>query len=187
MILWDRKNPIRYPRLNLPVLIGGGTTVYSTRTGSQEIITPKGPTGSVEVRNAQPFHTYTNGNSANNGDPTPTFIKVIVRELSDDSSTNIYLRCRLNFMRDAVVTESPNFTNLGLSAVHTSDEIGTFIITANRIGSPTDLSNWLLPGHLIGEVTAPRMSGTRSEKNIIPELTLKLEGKVKILSGKIFL
>ena len=58
----DEKNPrdgntsISYLRLNSPVLIGGGTTVPPTRTESQNIGSPKGPTGSVEVRNAQTDH-----------------------------------------------------------------------------------------------------------------------------------
>ena len=42
---------IRSPRFNSPVLIGGGTTAYPTRTEIQDIISPKGPTDPVEVRN----------------------------------------------------------------------------------------------------------------------------------------
>ena len=57
--------------------------------------------------------------------------------------------------------------NLGISAVHTSDELGSFIIPATRIGSLTNESNWILPGHIIGEVTAAIMSTTRSEQNYI--------------------
>ena len=81
----DRKIPqdgntsIRSPRLNSPVLIGGGTTISPTKTGIQEIVSPKGPTGSVEVKNAQPFNTSINGNYTKNGYPTPTFNEAIVR------------------------------------------------------------------------------------------------------------
>ena len=122
----DGTTSIRSPRLTSPVLIGGGTTVSPTITGSQEIISPKGPTGSGEVRNTQPFHTSINGNSSENGDPTPTYSKVIGQELSDDSGDGIYSRCRANFRCYAVVTKSSNFKNLGLSAVHISDELGSF-------------------------------------------------------------
>ena len=162
---WDGKTSIRSPRLTLQVLIGGGTTVSPTRAGSRKIIIPKGPTGSVEVSNAQPFHTSINKNSAKNGDPTTNFSKGIVRELSDDSSTNIYLRCQLNFMRDAVVTESPKFMNLELLDVHASDKLGSFSITDTVIIRPKYAYNWILHEHLIGEVTGARMSGTRSEQN----------------------
>ena len=68
---------IRSPGVNYPVLIGGVTTTYPTRMGRQEIVSPKGPTGSVEVRNSQIFNTSINGNLAENGDPTPIFSKVI--------------------------------------------------------------------------------------------------------------
>ena len=59
--LKDGNTPIRSPRFTSPVLIGGGTTISPTRTGSQEIIRPKGPTGYVEVRNTEMFNTPMNG------------------------------------------------------------------------------------------------------------------------------
>ena len=151
--------------LNPPVQIVGGPSVYPTRTGIHEISSPSGPIGTVEVSNAQLFHTSINGNYAEHGDPAPTFSKVIGRKLSDDSSANIYLRCRMNFTRDTVLTKIPNFMNLGLSSVHTSDEIGSFSIPATRTRSPIYGSNWLLPGHCIDKVTADRVIRTRSEQN----------------------
>ena len=72
----DSNTSIRSPRLTSPDIIGSGTTISATSTGSQEIISPKGPTGSVEVSNAQMFNTSINGNSAKKGGPTPTFSKV---------------------------------------------------------------------------------------------------------------
>ena len=55
--------------------------------------------------------------------------------------------------------------NLGLSAVHTSDELRSFSIPATIIKIPADGYNWILSGHIIGEVTAARTSRTRSEQN----------------------
>ena len=72
-------------------------------------------------------------------------------------------------MRDTVLTESPNFMNLGLSSVHTSDELGYIFIPTTIIGRPMIGSNWLPPGHRIGEVTADRVSGKRPEKNYNPK------------------
>ena len=118
----------------------------------------------MEVRNAQPFHTSINGNSSKNGDPTSTFSKVIVHELSDDFSADVYFRCWVNFTHDAVLTEIPNFMNMGLSSVHTSDEPRSLSIPTTRIRRPTDRYNCLPPGHIIGEVTADRMSRTGSEQ-----------------------
>ena len=93
----------------------------------------------------------------------------------------------MNLTCDAVLTEIPNFVNLGLSSAHTSDKLGSVSIPTTRIGRPTDGSNWLPPGHIIGEVTADRVRRTRSEQTILPELILKLGGKIKILGAKIIL
>ena len=88
----------------------------------------------------------------------PTFSKVIVRKLFDESSADVYLHCGMNLTRDAVLAESPNFMNMGLSSVHASDELGSFSIFATIILRAIDGYKWIPPGHLIGEVTADRMS-----------------------------
>ena len=67
--------------------------------------------------------------------------------------------------RDDVLTESPNFMNMGLSYVHTFYELGSVFIPTNIIGRPTYVLNWLLPGHIISEVTVDRVSTKSSEQN----------------------
>ena len=59
--------------------------------------------------------------------------------------------------------------NLGLLSVHKSDELESFSIPTTRNRMLTYGSNWLLPGHLIGEVTAARTSRKRSEQNYSPK------------------
>ena len=54
---------------------------------------------------------------------------------------------------DTVLTGSPNFVNLRLSSIHTSDELGSVFIPTTRIGTPTYGLNWSPPVHKIGEVT----------------------------------
>ena len=137
----DGKKSIRSTRLTSPVRIGGSTTVYPTRTGIQEIISPRGSIGPQEVRDTQPLDTSINGIYAEHRDPAPTWSKVIGCKLSNKSSADCYSRCRTNLTRDAVLTESPNFTNLGFFPVHTSDELGSVFIPTTRIGRPTDVSN----------------------------------------------
>ena len=102
------------PRLNSPFIIGGGISFYPSRTGGHDSFIPSRPIGPVEVRNAQIFHTSINGNSAKNGDPTPTFSKIIGREISNNSSADVYLCCWVNLTRDVVLTKIPNFMNMGL-------------------------------------------------------------------------
>ena len=159
------KSSRRFLRLTSPVLIGCGTTVSPTRICSKEISSTSVPIIPVKVKNAQPFHTSINGHSSKNRDPTPTFSKVIRRKLSNKSSANIYSCCWVNFTRDAVLTKIPKSTNLGISAVHTLNELGSFSIPDTIIERPTDGSNQLSPENIIGEATASRMSRTRSEKN----------------------
>ena len=151
--------------MTTPVRVGGGPSVSPTRMGSQEIGSPSGSINPEEVRNAQPFDTSINEISDKHRDPALTLSKVIGHKLSKESSAGVYLRCRMNFMNDSVLTESPTLMNLGLSSVHPSDELGSFRIPATRIRRAINVSNWIPPGHLIGEVTLDRMSRTRSEKN----------------------
>ena len=103
------------------------------------------------------------------GYPTSNSSNVIGRELSHNSSNDIYLHCRVNFMRNAVGTKSPTFMNLWLPAVHTSNELGSFSTPATRVRRPVDGSNYRAPGHVFGETTAVDVSGTRSEQNYIPK------------------
>ena len=66
-------------------------------------------------------------------DPAPTCSKVIGRKFTNKSIADANSSFRMNLTRDAVLTESPNFVNLGLSSVHTSDELGSVFIPATRI------------------------------------------------------
>ena len=71
----------------------------------------------------------------------------------------------MNLMRGAVLTKSQKCIDLGISFVNTSGEIGSVFIPTNRIRRPTGGFNWLPTGHIIGEVTADKVSRTRSEQN----------------------
>ena len=55
-----------------------------------------------------------------------TFSKLFGQELYHNSSADIYSLCRVKFTFNTVVTESPNFINLGLPAIHASDELNPF-------------------------------------------------------------
>ena len=107
----DCNTSIRSPMLNSPVLIGGATCPPTCGSmGRQNIIGVHRSTCSVEVRNAQKFNTSIDGNLAKGGDSSPIFSTVIVQELSNKSSANIYLRCRMDFTINAVVTDNANPT-----------------------------------------------------------------------------
>ena len=46
------------------------------------------------------------------------FSKVIGHKLSDISSSDLYTRCRMNFVGDPVQTQTPQFMDLGLSTIN---------------------------------------------------------------------
>ena len=88
-----------------PVLIRGNTILPTGGImGIQEIFIMHGSTGSVEIRDTQKLDTSINRNLAKNGDSKSIFCKAIGREMSHDSSADIYLRCRLDFTSNAVGT-----------------------------------------------------------------------------------
>ena len=72
----------------------------------------------MKVGDTQIFNTSININLAEDGDYAPILSKEIGRELSHDSSADIYLRCRVDFTSNAVITEAPDFMHLVLLAVN---------------------------------------------------------------------
>ena len=150
--------------MSYPVRIGGSTNTSPSRTGSQDITSPRRSIGTQWIRDAQPLDTYIDVIYSKHRDPEPTWSKVIGRKFTEESSTYVNSRCRMDLTRDTILTESPNIVNLGLSSVHLSDEIGFVFIPITRVRRPTDGSNLILPVHSIGEVTADRVSRTGSEK-----------------------
>ena len=80
----------------------------------------------MEVRNAQIFNTSINGNLSKNGDHMSIISKLIGQELSNNSSADIYSRCRVNYMSSSIRTKTPDFVHLGLRAVTAVNELRYF-------------------------------------------------------------
>ena len=153
------------PRLTTPVWIGAVPLVSPTRMRSQDIGIPRESIGPREFRDAQPLDTSINGIYAKHRDPAPTWSNLISGKFSDESRADVYSRCQMNLTHDAVLIKSPNFMNLGILPVHTSDELGYVFVPTTRIRRLTDGSNCLPNGNRIDEVTADRVIRTRSEQN----------------------
>ena len=109
--------------------------------GCQYIGSPMRSIGPQELRGAQPLETFIHIIYAKHRDPAPTWSKVIGHKLSDESSTDVYARCQMNLTHDAILEESPNFMNLGISSVHTSGKLGSIFIPTTIIGRRMDGSN----------------------------------------------
>ena len=165
MIPWDVKTVGMVDILTIPVCVGAESSVSPTSMGIQQIGITSGSLGPQEVRDAQTLDTSINGISGEHREPAQSFSNLISCKLSNGSRAYIYSLCRMNLTHDAVLTKSPNFVNLGLSSVHTSDELRSVFVPTTIIGNPTDGYNWLPPGYIVGKVTADRMIRTMSEKN----------------------
>ena len=128
MITCERKTVGIPPRETTPVRIGTGILFSPTRMGSQDIDSPRRSIVPQEVRNAKPLETSIDGIYFKHRDPVLTRSKEIGSKFSNESISDVYLRCRMNLARDTVLTKSPNFMDLGLSSVHTTDELGSIFI-----------------------------------------------------------
>ena len=164
-----RKHCHRVTRLAYPVRISGSTNGSPSRAGSQDITSPRRSIGPQWSKDAQPLDTSINVIYSKHRDPEKTWSKVIGRKFTVESSTYVNSRCRMNLTRDTILTESPNFVNMGLSSVHISDELGSIFILNTRVRRQTYGSNLILTVHRIGEVTADRVSRTGSEKKYKPK------------------
>ena len=134
----DGKIYVGSARLTSPVQICGSNTGSPSRTENQYIIRPRGPLGPQWSREVKPIDTYINGFPDKLRDPTPIFSKVIGHKFTNKSSADVNLHCQMNFGSYAVFTESPNFVNLGLASVYTSNELrSVFIPLECRKMSPT--------------------------------------------------
>ena len=71
----------------------------------------------------------------------------------------------MDFVNNVVRTEAPNFAELGIPAVNTSDEVNILGTPATRIISSRDRSHRSDTDILFCKPTAVRMSATRSEHN----------------------
>ena len=93
----------------------------------------------------------------------------------------------MNLTRDAVLTETPNFLNVGLLYIHTPYGLRFVFIPTTRVRTPRDGSKLLLPGHRIGEVTLDRVIRMGSEQDYNSKNDFEIGGKIKILGAKIIL
>ena len=99
----------------------------------------------------------------NDLDSASIFIKVIGHKLSDGSSYELYLRCRMNFAGDVAQTQISQFMDLGIPTINTLDESSVLGTLATRIWSPIDVSYWRAPDHIFGEAKEVGMSAAKSD------------------------
>ena len=140
-------------RATTPVRIGTGPSVPPISIRIQDIEGPRRSVIPQEVSNVDPPDASINRISSKNRDPTPTWSKVIGRKFANKSIADVYPRSRMNFASDTVLSKSPNFMDLGMLSVNTTDNLGSVFAPTTRIGPATHGSNWLPRSHFISEAT----------------------------------
>ena len=93
--------------LHCPNLIG--TSNFPTRTGTQDIVSPRRYIIPQETRNADPLDAPINQFSVVHGHTTPIFRKIIGPKIVPDKSADVYARKRMDFASNSVVSESTKF------------------------------------------------------------------------------
>ena len=93
----------------------------------------------------------------------PILSKVIGLKLSDSSSDDLYLLCRMKFVDDVVNNQAPQFMDMGLLVINKMNESGVLGTPATRIRRLTYVSHWISTDHIFGEATAVLMGAARSD------------------------
>ena len=161
----DRKTVRITLRTTTQVLTGTGPSTYQISIGRQNIEGPRRSIIPQEARNANTLDASINQFPAKHRDPSPGWIKIIGRKVVTNKSADVYVCRRMNFRSDTVLSENPNFMNLGLSPVNTTDKLESVPFPTTIFGRPKNGSNWLQPGHDIKESTAYRVIETRENNH----------------------
>ena len=140
-------------RLSSPSPVSNPNSVFPTRTGNQDIVSPSHPSIAKRGRNSEPFNASINGFAAVNGHSTSYFSGVIDLEAISRELAGINAFERMNFASNSVLGKTLKFVNLGLSPDHTTDKLKSVIGPATISGGLMDKSYWLAYSHCIAEVT----------------------------------
>ena len=83
--------------------------------------------------NTKKLDTVVDVKLPNDLDYVPIFRKVIGQKLSDGSSDDLHLRCRINLSNDPIQTQAPHFIYMWLPAINTLNESGILVTPATSI------------------------------------------------------
>ena len=125
------------------------TSVYPTRIGNQNILSPSHLSIAKSGRNAKPFDASIIVFSAVHEHSTSYFSGLIDVETFFAEVADIKPRERINFASNSVFGENPNSVDLGLSPAHTTDKLKSVIGPATRAEVCMDHYNWLASRHRI--------------------------------------
>ena len=154
-------------RLTSPVHFFHSATNSPLRNRNQEIINHTGPISHQWIRNAKKLKTSIDECFAEDRGLKPVCSKVFGCKFADDYRVNVYSWCGMNSGINAVFTPNPNFINLEIASVNTTDKLGYVSVPTTRARRPTSRSGWIRYGHDIEKATTDRVSETRENCDCI--------------------
>ena len=92
----------------------------------------------------------------------------------------------MNLFSNVVQTEAPQFIDLGLPDINTSNKPDILSTPSTRIRRLTYGSHCSDPDHVFGELIAVGIIAARSDQDYSYKMILKFGGKIRDLSAKIF-
>ena len=161
----DRNTVIMSPRTTTQVRTGTGPYVSPIHIGIQKIEGMRRSIIPQEFWNTKPLDASININHAKPRDTTQSWIKVIGSKTFTNKSINVYAKGQMDFVGDAVHSDSQKFIDFGLLFVNTTNELRSIFIPTTIFGRPTDDSNGILPGHVISEATVDRVRWTKAKNH----------------------
>ena len=154
---------VRSPWSNSPILIGGiGVSPASGHSGSLQVFNKRQSNSPGKIGDTQKLDNSVDRKLLYDRYYVYIFSKLIDRELSHCSITNLYSRFRMDFARNVVQTVAPQLVHLGLLTVNTPDEFGIQGTPSNIIRRLKYISHWSAPDHIFGKARAVGISAARS-------------------------
>ena len=143
------------PQYNSPVIIQG-ISVYTAigHSGIFQVINKLQSTSPDKIGYNQKMDTSVDRKFSGDQDSASIFSKIIVRELSHGSISDLYLCCWMDFASNVVQTKVPQFVELGLPSFNISDEFGIQGNPATRIRRLTDVYHWSALDHIFSKATS---------------------------------
>ena len=85
---------------------------------------------------------------------SPIFTKLLCDKLSDSSSRDLYIRCKMSLAADPVNIPEPQFVYLGLSTIDALDKGSSLFTPATTVVRPTYVTHWSAPYHILVKTTS---------------------------------
>ena len=155
-VIGESSTPASSDSTGTRISIGNNGT--STAPHVEEIWNPgignKRQSATPNLRNSDKLDTSIDGNFTNNFVMPPIFTDLFSNKLSNISIQDLYACIGMHLAEDPINFVTPQFVDLGFSNVDALDNRASLWTPSTRVRGPADVSNWIIPVYVLGEITA---------------------------------